>query len=228
MREAAIQIEQVSKSFQERKVLKNISCELNCGQVYGIVGNNGSGKTVLMKCICGLLPYDEGSIRVAGKKIGKDVDFPENMGMIIESPGFLPGMTGIKNLKILAAVNHRIQESQIRETMRVVGLDPNLKQPVGKYSLGMRQRLGIAQAIMEKPEILILDEPMNGLDKHGVKEIREVLLQMKEENRVILLSSHNPKDIDYLCDVVFERKFKRKETSCTSGSGICNAGPLCV
>ena len=113
-------------------------------------------------------------------------------------------MTGIKNLKILAAVNHRIQESQIRETMRVVGLDPNLKQPVGKYSLGMRQRLGIAQAIMEKPEILILDEPMNGLDKHGVKEIREVLLQMKEENRVILLSSHNPKDIDYLCDVGFE------------------------
>ena len=204
MREAAIQIEQVSKSFQGRKVLKNNSCELNWGQVYGIVGNNGSGKTVLMKCICGLLPYDEGSIRVAGKKIGKDVDFPEDMGMIIESPGFLPGMTGIKNLKILAAVNHRIQESQIRETMRVVGLDPNLKQPVGKYSLGMRQRLGIAQAIMEKPEILILDEPMNGLDKHGVKEIREVLLQMKEENRVILLSSHNPKDIDYLCDVVFE------------------------
>ena len=204
MREAAIQIEQVSKSFQERKVLKNISCELNWGQVYGIVGNNGSGKTVLMKCICGLLPYDEGSIRVNGKKIGKDVDFPEDMGMIIESPGFLPGMTGIKNLKILAAVNHRIQESQIRETMRVVGLDPNLKQPVGKYSLGMRQRLGIAQAIMEKPEILILDEPMNGLDKHGVKEIREVLLQMKEENRVILLSSHNPKDIDYLRDVVFE------------------------
>lgn len=204
MREAAIQIEQVSKSFQERKVLKNISCELNWGQVYGIVGNNGSGKTVLMKCICGLLPYDEGSIRVNGKKIGKDVDFPEDMGMIIESPGFLPGMTGIKNLKILAAVNHRIQESQIRETMRVVGLDPNLKQPVGKYSLGMRQRLGIAQAIMEKPEILILDEPMNGLDKHGVKEIREVLLQMKEENRVILLSSHNPKDIDYLCDVVSE------------------------
>lgn len=202
MREAAIQIEQVSKSFQERKVLKNISCELNWGQVYGIVGNNGSGKTVLMKCICGLLPYDEGSIRVNGKKIGKDVDFPEDMGMIIESPGFLPGMTGIKNLKILAAVNHRIQESQIRETMRVVGLDPNLKQPVEKYSLGMRQRLGIAQAIMEKPEILILDEPMNGLDKHGVKEIREVLLRMKEENRVILLSSHNPKDIDYLCDVV--------------------------
>lgn len=131
MREAAIQIEQVSKSFQERKVLKNISCELNWGQVYGIVGNNGSGKTVLMKCICGLLPYDEGSIRVNGKKIGKDVDFPEDMGMIIESADFCRE-TGIKNLKILAAVNHRIQESQIRETMRVVGLDPNLKQPGGK------------------------------------------------------------------------------------------------
>ena len=204
MREAAIQIEQVSKSFQGRKVLKNISCELNWGQVYGIVGNNGSGKTVLMKCICGLLPYDEGSIRVAGKKIGKDVDFPEDMGMIIESPGFLPGMTGIKNLKILAAVNHRIQESQIRETMRVVGLDPNLKQPVGKYSLGMRQRLGIAQAIMESPDILILDEPMNGLDKHGVEDMRKLLVQLKEEGTTILVASHNPLDIEILCDEVYE------------------------
>ena len=204
MREAAIQIEQVSKSFQGREVLKNISCELNWGQVYGIVGNNGSGKTVLMKCICGLLPYDEGSIRVNGKKIGKDVDFPEDMGMIIESPGFLPGMTGIKNLKILAAVNHRIQESQIRETTRVVGLDPNLKQPVGKYSLGMRQRLGIAQAIMEKPEILILDEPMNALDKNGVEEMRRLFLKMKSEGKLILLTSHNREDIEILCDEVYE------------------------
>lgn len=204
MREAAIQIEQVSKSFQGRKVLKNISCELNWGQVYGIVGNNGSGKTVLMKCICGLLPYDEGSIRVAGKKIGKDVDFPEDMGMIIESPGFLPGMTGIKNLKILAAVNHRIQESQIRETMRVVGLDPNLKQPVGKYSLGMRQRLGIAQAIMENQSILILDEPMNGLDNKGVDEIRKLILDLKKEGRSIILASHNREDIQILCDQVYE------------------------
>ena len=204
MREAAIQIEQVSKSFQGREVLKNISCELNWGQVYGIVGNNGSGKTVLMKCICGLLPYDEGSIRVNGKKIGKDVDFPEDMGMIIESPGFLPGMTGIKNLKILAAVNHRIQESQIRETMRVVGLDPNLKQPVGKYSLGMRQRLGIAQAIMENQSILILDEPMNGLDNKGVDEIRKLILDLKKEGRSIILASHNREDIQILCDQVYE------------------------
>lgn len=204
MREAAIQIEQVSKSFQGREVLKNISCELNWGQVYGIVGNNGSGKTVLMKCICGLLPYDEGSIRVNGKKIGKDVDFPEDMGMIIESPGFLPGMTGIKNLKILAAVNHRVQESQIRETMRVVGLDPNLKQPVGKYSLGMRQRLGIAQAIMEKPDILILDEPTNGLDKKGVEEFRNLILAFKKEGKTIILASHNAEDVRLLCDNVSE------------------------
>ena len=172
MREAAIQIEQVSKSFQGRKVLKNISCELNWGQVYGIVGNNGSGKTVLMKCICGLLPYDEGSIRVAGKKIG------------------------IKNLKILAAVNHRIQETQIRETMRVVGLDPNLKQPVGKYSLGMRQRLGIAQAIMEKPEILILDEPTAGLDPKGRDDILNCLKYLREETGMtIILVSHSMDDV---------------------------------
>lgn len=204
MNKVAIQIEHVSKSFQGRKVLKDISCNLNWGQVYGIVGNNGSGKTVLMKCICGLLHYDEGKILVDGKKIGKDIDFPEQLGMIIESPGFLPGMTGIKNLKILAAVNNRIREKQIKDTLYTVGLDPDLKQPVGKYSLGMRQRLGIAQAIMEDPRVLILDEPMNGLDKHGVKEIRQVLLQMKNEDRIIILSSHNPKDIAYLCDVVYE------------------------
>ena len=113
-------------------------------------------------------------------------------------------MTGIKNLKILAAVNHRIQESQIRETMRVVGLDPNLKQPVGKYSLGMRQRLGIAQAIMESPDILILDEPMNGLDKHGVEDMRKLLVQLKEEGTTILVASHNPLDIEILCDEVYE------------------------
>ena len=199
-----IKLDHVSKKFSEEQVLKDVCFEFQEGKIYGIVGNNGSGKTVLMKCICGLLPYDEGSIRVAGKKIGKDVDFPEDMGMIIESPGFLPGMTGIKNLKILAAVNHRIQESQIRETMRVVGLDPNLKQPVGKYSLGMRQRLGIAQAIMEKPEILILDEPMNGLDRDGVNEIRQLLLKLKEQGKTILLASHNKEDIEVLCDEVFE------------------------
>ena len=124
--------------------------------------------------------------------------------MIIESPGFLPGMTGIKNLKILAAVNHRIQESQIRETMRVVGLDPNLKQPVGKYSLGMRQRLGIAQAIMEKPEILILDEPMNGLDNDGVMEMRKLFINLREEGTMIIIASHNKEDIEVLCDEVFE------------------------
>ena len=206
MREAAIQIEQVSKSFQGRKVLKNISCELNWGQVYGIVGNNGSGKTVLMKCICGLLPYDEGSIRVAGKKIGKDVDFPEDMGMIIESPGFLPGMTGIKNLKILAAVNHRIQESQIRETMRVVGLDPNLKQPVGKYSLGMKQKLGIANAIMGEPDVIVLDEPINALDEESVDNIKKELLKLRDGGSLIITACHDREELEYLCDEIYEMK----------------------
>ena len=204
MREAAIQIEQVSKSFQERKVLKNISCELNWGQVYGIVGNNGSGKTVLMKCICGLLPYDEGSIRVNGKKIGKDVDFPASTGVIIETPGFVPYYTGFHNLKILSEIGTRIPDERIKEAMKLVGLDPGLKRHVGKYSLGMRQRLGIAQAIMEDPSILILDEPFNGLDKNGVAQIRNLIKDLRREGRTIILASHNQADIDELCDTVCE------------------------
>lgn len=199
-----IQIDHVSMVFGEDEVLKDISYEFKEGRIYGIVGNNGSGKTVLMKCICGFLIPTKGRVFVNYKQIGRDVDFPQDLGLIIETPGFLPNLTGMKNLEILASLRKKIHKDQIRETLRLVGLDPDLKKNVAKYSLGMRQRLGIAQAIMEDPSVLILDEPFNGLDKKGVAQIHRLILNLKEQKKTILLSSHSQNDIDTLCDVVCE------------------------
>lgn len=204
MVEPCVEIEGVTKRFGEDLVLKKVDLILERGKVYGIVGNNGSGKTVLMKCICGFLLPTAGTIRVFGKRIGVDRDFPESLGLIIETPGFLTNQTGIQNLKILADLNRKIGETEIRQVLKKVGLDPDMKKPVGKYSLGMRQRLGIAQAIMEDPKFLILDEPFNGLDKNGVAEIRSLLLELKKEGKTILLASHNEEDIRILCDRVYE------------------------
>lgn len=200
----AISVMNLKMNFGEEQVLKGISREFEAGKIHGIVGNNGSGKTVLMKCICGFLSPTEGRVVVDGKTIGKDVDFPENIGIIIETPGFLPGLTGIKNLKILASLKRKIGDEEIRNVIRKVGLDPDLKKPVSKYSLGMRQRLGIAQAIMEDPSILILDEPFNGLDKNGVMQMRKLIKELREEGKTIILASHNQADIDELCDTVCE------------------------
>lgn len=202
--EPVIQVDKVSRYFGEDCVLKEAELTLYEGQVCGIVGNNGSGKTVLMKCICGFLPVTSGTIWVQGKNIGKEVDFPESLGAIIESPGFLTDLTGFRNLEILASMNRRITSAQIRLVMKKVGLDPDMKKSVAKYSLGMRQRLGIAQAIMEEPELLVLDEPFNGLDKHGVEDMRKILLELKSQGKTILLASHNEEDIRILCDRVFE------------------------
>ena len=204
MDDIVIRVEGVYKRFGTDTVLKDVSRSFERGRIHGIVGNNGSGKTVLMKCICGFLIPDSGSITVNGERVGVDVDFPRDMGLIIETPGFLPNMTGVKNLEILASLNKKIGLEQIAAAIRRVGLDPLMKKPVGKYSLGMRQRLGIAQAIMEDPSLLILDEPLNGLDKHGVKEMRELIKGLKEQGKTILLASHNQGDIDELCDTVCE------------------------
>ena len=200
----AISVQNLSKSFGQERVLKNVSRDFEKGKIHGIVGNNGSGKTVLMKCICGFLIPDSGSITVNGERVGVDVDFPRDMGLIIETPGFLPNVTGLKNLEILASLNKKIGLEGIAAAIRRVGLDPLMKKPVGKYSLGMRQRLGIAQAIMENPSLLILDEPLNGLDKHGVREMRQLIKGLKEQGKTILLASHNQGDIDELCDTVCE------------------------
>lgn len=204
MDENIIVVENVSKKFKDDFVLKNVNITIKKGTICGLIGRNGSGKTVLMKTICGFLFPDEGCVKVRGKVVGKDCDFPENMGIIIETPGFSPFMSGFKNLKDLATIKGAISDAEIRDVMSLVGLDPMSKKWVSKYSLGMRQRLGIAQAIMENQDVLILDEPMNGLDKEGMEDVRKLLLQMKKQGKTILLASHNMQDIELLCDTVFE------------------------
>ena len=200
--ESLISVKNVTKAFKNVLALKNVSFEFEKGKIHGIVGRNGSGKTVLFKCICGLMYPDQGEIIVDGKRIGKDVDMPKNIGSIIEAPGFLLNYSGYKNLSFLANINRKITKDDILAAMEAVGLGQVGKKYVGKYSLGMRQRLGIAQAIMEHPQILILDEPMNGLDNKGVEDIRQLLLQLREEGKTILLASHNMDDISVLCDTV--------------------------
>lgn len=201
-----IEIINVSKRFKNEQVLKNVSLTLNDGRIYGFVGRNGSGKSVLFKLICGYLFPDEGKIIVNGQTIGKDVDFPESLGALIETPGFIWYQSGYANLLYLARIQNRITKDQVKDAIRKVGLDPDSKKWAGKYSLGMKQRLGIAQAIMEEPKILILDEPMNGLDESGVEDMRRLLLDYKKPGRIILLTSHNSEDIRALCDEVFVMK----------------------
>lgn len=202
--DAIIDVQHVSKSFGEEQVLKNICRSFEIGKIHGIVGNNGSGKTVLMKCICGFLRPDSGKIYVNYKEVGKDMDFPDDLGIIIETPGFLPNISGFKNLQLLASLKKKASDAVIRDAIMKVGLDPYMKKPVGKYSLGMRQRLGLAQALMEDPQLLILDEPLNGLDKHGAAHIRELITSLRDEGKTVLLASHNQMDIDELCDTVCE------------------------
>ncbi len=199
-----IEINHVTKRYEKNEVLKDVSLTCQAGNIYGLIGRNGSGKTVLLKSICGFVIPTAGEVRVWGKQVGKDVDFPENIGFIIESPGFLLQESGLRNLKHLSSIRGKIGIDEIRQSMTTVGLDPDLKRPVGKYSLGMRQRLGIAQAIMEQPDLLILDEPMNGLDNQGVEHIRSVLLSLKEKGVTIVLASHFKEDISYLCDEVYQ------------------------
>ncbi|MBE5926544.1 MAG: ATP-binding cassette domain-containing protein [Lachnospiraceae bacterium] len=202
--ENVIEVKDVDLIIGKDQILNNINVSFEKGKIHGLIGRNGSGKTMLMKCICGFVRYTKGEIYVEGKNIGKDIDFPKNIGIIIETPGFIPYYSGYKNLKLLAGLKNKIGKKEIEETLEIVGLDPKLKKSVRKYSLGMRQRLGMAQAIMENPDILILDEPMNGLDKQGVADMREILLKLKEQGKTIMLASHSSEDIEILCDTVHE------------------------
>ncbi len=204
MKMNVISVNNVTKKFRDIAALSNVSLNIEGSQIVGIIGRNGSGKTVLMKSICGFLPIDSGEIYVSGKRVGKDVDFPDNIGIIIETPGFLPNFSGFSNLWQLAKIKGRITKGEVRAAINRVGLNPDDKKHVGKYSLGMRQRLGLAQAIMENPDILILDEPMNGLDKDSVKDVRSYLIDLKKQGKTILIASHNAEDIDVLCNTVYE------------------------
>ena len=199
-----IEVHNLSLTIGKTEILRQIDVHFAAGQIHGLIGRNGSGKTMLMKCICGFVRPTMGSVTVARKQIGKDCDFPDSVGIIIETPGFIPYYSGYRNLKLLADLNRKINQETIRNSMKQVGLDPDLKRHVRKYSLGMRQRLGLAQAIMENPDLLILDEPMNGLDKEGVADMRKYLLDLKAQGKTILIASHSAEDISVLCDTVCE------------------------
>ena len=199
-----IRLSHVTKSFGREVVLRDVCAAMRGGEIHGIVGRNGSGKTVLLKCIAGLSRVDRGTIRVDGKTIGRDVETPPRLGAIIETPGFLPNYSGFRNLKFLADIRRKIDALDVCEAMERVGLDPDSRKHVSRYSLGMRQRLGIAQALMERPKLLILDEPMNGLDNEGVEDMRALFCALRDEGRTLLIASHNPIDIETLCDHVYE------------------------
>ncbi len=199
-----LKIKNLTKKFGDITVLNDISLSMESGKIYGFVGRNGCGKTMLMKHILGMVYPTSGSVLIDGKELGKDIDLPPSAGAIIENPGFLPEFSGYKNLKLLAMIKGKIGKKEIIETMERVGLDPYNRKRVKKYSLGMRQRLGLAQAIMENPDLLILDEPMNGLDYEGVEEIRKLLLSQKKEGKLLIIASHNREDIHLLCDEIFE------------------------
>ena len=198
----AVEVKNAVKEFKETRALDDVTLSFESGKIHGIVGRNGSGKTVLLKCICGFMELTSGQILVQGQKVVPSK--PQNIGIIIESPGFIGSQSGFKNLYQLASLNGKVTRQEVEEVMKLVGLDPKNKKPVRKYSLGMRQRLGIAQAIMEDPPLLLLDEPMNGLDNQGVADVREILARLREEGKTIILASHSKEDIDILCDTVCE------------------------
>ena len=198
-----IEVKNVSKNFRETRALDNISLDFERGKIHGIIGRNGSGKTVLMKCICGFMTPTSGEVLVNGEKV-RPSKAQENIGLIIETPGFIGGKSGLRNLQYLLRLRGKSDRSIVENAMRAVGLDPANKKPVRKYSLGMRQRLGIAQAIMEDPELLLLDEPMNGLDNQGVEDMRGLFAELRERGKTILLASHSNEDVRALCDTVCE------------------------
>lgn len=199
-----IQIKNAKKYYRETKALDDVSLNFERNKIHGIIGRNGSGKTVMLKAVCGLIQLTAGSIEVEGRVLGKDIEMPESIGALIEKPGFVNEFSGMENLRFLAGLTGKCDNQKLEEFMELVGLDPSSKKRVAKYSLGMRQRLGIAQAIMDDPDILILDEPTNGLDNRGVEDVRKILLKKKEEGRTIILASHNGEDIRLLCDTVNE------------------------
>lgn len=202
----SIEIVNLDKTIGEHKILSNINLSMTDSKIYGLVGRNASGKSMLLKCIAGFTKPTAGEVRINDKVVGKDFDFYDKMGFIINQPGFMEEKTGFQNLKYLAAIRKKITKEDICKTLEMVGLDYKLKKKVCEYSLGMRQKLGLAQAIMENPDILILDEPMNALDDETVGIVRNLLLNLKKEGKLIIITSHNHEDIELLCDEVIHIK----------------------
>lgn len=198
-----IQLENVTKRFKEHTVVDSVSMDLVSGSVTGLKGINGSGKTMLMRLMCGLILPTEGRIMINGKEIGKDMDFPDNLGLLIENPAFLDNYSGFANLKMLAEIRNIITDENIREVISRVGLDPDDKKKYKKYSLGMKQRLGIAGAIMEQPDILLLDEPTNALDTKGVEMLKNIVQEEKKRGALIVLTCHDAEILEEMADEIY-------------------------
>jgi len=201
-----IKIEDLSKQIKGALILDKVSITLTSGKIYGLRGKNGSGKTMLMRAMAGLLIPDSGSVIINGKTLHKDISFPESIGILIENPSFLPQYTGFKNLKLLAGLTGGISDEDIKTALDRVGLDPEDKRTYRKYSLGMKQKLGIANAIMGEPDIIILDEPINALDEESVKKIKKVLLEIRDKDKLIIIACHDREELEYLSDIIYEIK----------------------
>ena len=201
---AVVRLEDYCKSFKSAEVLKNINLTLESGKVIGLKGKNGSGKTMLMRAISGLILPTSGKVYINDKELGRQISFPPSIGILIENPSFISNYTGFKNLKILASIQNRISDDEIRDAIRKVGLDPDDKRTFKKYSLGMKQRLGIAAAIMERPDIVILDEPINALDEAGAGLIKGLLDELKANGSLIIIACHDTEELNYLSDEIYE------------------------
>ena len=199
-----VRLEDYCKSFKSAEVLKNINLTLESGKVIGLKGKNGSGKTMLMRAISGLILPTSGKVYINDKELGRQISFPPSIGILIENPSFISNYTGFKNLKILASIQNRISDDEIRDAIRKVGLDPDDKRTFKKYSLGMKQRLGIAAAIMERPDIVILDEPINALDEAGAGLIKGLLDELKANGSLIIIACHDTEELNYLSDEIYE------------------------
>ncbi len=206
-------IENLSKTIKNNKILDNVNLTFESGHVYGLVCRNGSGKTMLLRAICGLIFPDSGKVIIDGKQLHKDISFPESCGIIIENTDILPNFSAFDNLKMLSEIKNTANDNMIKSAIKSVGLDPDSKKKVKTFSLGMKQRLSIAQALFEDPDILLLDEPTNALDEDGVNDVRRILLEQKKKNKLIIIASHNKEDISLLSDTVISvsnGRFQRK------------------
>jgi ABC-2 type transport system ATP-binding protein len=208
-----IQVENYSKVIRKQVVLDNINLNLEQGKIYGFVGSNGSGKTMLFRAICGLIKPTKGSIKIQREILHKDISFPRDVGVIIESPGFWDHLTGFENLKLLSNIKNTIGDEDIKLALERVGLKANDDREYKKYSLGMKQRLAMAQAIMESPNLLILDEPTNALDEDGVELIRNIILEENKRGATVLIASHNKEDINTLVHKSFKMMDGRLENN---------------
>lgn len=206
-------IENLSKTIKNNKILDNVNLTFESGHVYGLVGRNGSGKTMLLRAICGLIFPDSGKVIIDGKQLHKDISVPESCGIIIENTDLLPNFSAFDNLKMLSEIKNTANDNMIKSAIKSVGLDPDSKKKVKTFSLGMKQRLSIAQALFEDPDILLLDEPTNALDEDGVNDVRRILLEQKKKNKLIIIASHNKEDISLLSNTVISvsnGRFQRK------------------